>query len=109
MPDFRVINFGLIPIAITYIFGTLLTSGGHLRQLNLFATATLLLNVIVNLFLIPRFGATGSAWASLSAQTFMALAQLFLAIRLFHLPLSTFALPRFSEIKRSLSTMTKGS
>lgn len=109
VPAFRVIIFGLIPIAITYIFGTLLTAGGHLRQLNLFATATLLLNVIVNLFLIPRFGATGSAWASLSAQTFMALAQLFLAIRLFHLPLSTFALPRFSEIKRSLSTMTKGS
>ena len=109
VPAFRVVIFGLIPIAITYIFGTLLTAGGHLRQLNLFAAATLLLNIVVNLFLIPRFGAAGSAWASLTAQTFMALAQLLLAIRLFHLTPSAFCLPRFSEIKRSLSTMSKGS
>lgn len=109
VPAFRVVIFGLIPIAITYIFGTLLTAGGHLRQLNLFAAATLLLNIVVNLFLIPRFGAAGSAWASLTAQTFMALAQLLLAIRLFRLPPAAFRLPRFSEIKRSLSTMSKGS
>ncbi len=109
VPAFRVVIFGLIPIAITYIFGTLLTAGGHLRQLNIFAASSLLLNIVVNLILIPRFGAAGSAWASLTAQTFMALAQLLLAIRLFHLPPSAFRLPRLSEIKRSLTTMTQGS
>lgn len=90
VPVFRVVIFGLIPIGITYIFGTLLTAGGHLRQLNLFAAMSLALNIGVNLLLIPRFGAVGSAWASLSAQTFMALAQFILAVRLFHLPWSTF-------------------
>ena len=105
VPAFRVVIFGLIPIAITYIFGTLLTAGGHLRQLNLFAAATLLLNIVVNLFLIPRFGAAGSAWASLTAQTFMALAQLLLAIRLFHLPPAAFRLPRFYEIKELASQL----
>ena len=98
VPVFRVVIFGIIPIGITYIFGTLLTAGGHLRQLNIFAATTLVLNVVVNLLLIPRLGAVGSAWASLTAQTFMALAQFILAIRLFHLPWSTFRLPRLSSL-----------
>lgn len=93
VPVFRVVIFGIIPIGLTYIFGTLLTAGGHLRQLNIFAATSLLLNVAVNLLLIPRFGAVGSAWASLTAQSFMAIAQLLLAIRRFHLPANTFLLP----------------
>ncbi len=102
VPVFRVLIFGILPIGITYIFGTLLTAGGYLRQLNLFAATSLLLNVVVNLLLIPSFGATGSAWASLSAQTFMALAQFLLAIRLFHLPRAAFRLPRLSDFGQAL-------
>ena len=105
VPVFRVVIFGIVPISITYIFGTLLTAGGHLRQLNLFAATTLVLNVVVNLLLIPRFGATGSAWASLTAQSFMALAQLLLAIRLFRLPLRTFRIPRFSDLRHLLDLL----
>jgi O-antigen/teichoic acid export membrane protein len=107
VPAFRVVIFGLVPIAVTYIFGTLLTAGGHLRQLNLFAATSLLLNIVVNLLLIPRFGAAGSAWASLTAQTFMAFAQLLLAIRLFHLPVSTFRFPNISDIKNSIALFKK--
>lgn len=105
VPVFRVVIFGIVPISITYIFGTLLTAGGHLRQLNLFAATTLVLNVVVNLLLIPRFGATGSAWASLTAQSFMALAQLLLAIRLFRLPLRTFRIPRISDLRHLLDLL----
>ncbi len=94
VPVFRVVIFGLVPICLTYVFGTLLTAGGRLRQLNLFATVTLVLNVGVNLLLIPRFGALGSAWASLTAQSFMALAQMLLAMRLLRLPASVFLPPR---------------
>ncbi len=105
VPVFRVVIFGIVPISITYIFGTLLTAGGHLRQLNLFAATTLVLNVVVNLLLIPRLGATGSAWASLTAQSFMALAQLLLAIRLFRLPLRTFRIPRISDLRHLLDLL----
>ena len=99
VPVFRVVIFGIIPIGLTYIFGTLLTAGGHLRLLNNFAASSLLLNVVVNLLLIPRLGAVGSAWASLTAQSFMALAQFVLAVHLFHLPWATFRLPRWSDVK----------
>ena len=93
VPVFRVLIFGIIPIGLTYIFGTLLTAAGHLRQLNTFATLSLILNVVVNLLLIPLLGAVGSAWASLTAQSFMAIAQMVFAVRLCHLPLSTFTFP----------------
>ena len=105
VPVFRVVIFGIIPIGITYIFGTLLTAGGYLKKLNLFATTTLVLNVVVNLLLIPRLGATGSAWASLTAQSFMALAQMLLAVRLFHLLPSTFRFPRLSSLRHLIDLL----
>ncbi len=93
VPVFRVVIFGIIPISLTYIFGSLLTAGGYLRQLNLFAAASLVLNVAVNMALIPRLGAVGSAWASLTAQGLMAAAQVWLAVRLFRLPPAIFRMP----------------
>lgn len=107
VPVFRVVIFGIIPIGITYIFGTLLTAGGHLRQLNIFAASTLVLNVAVNLVLIPHFGAVGSAWASLTAQSFMALAQLVLAIRLFRLPAEAFLPLTPHNIYNNISLLLK--
>lgn len=92
VPVFGVVVYGIVPIGVTYVFGTLLTAGGHLRQLNLFAAASLVVNVVVNVVLIPRHGACGSAWASLAAQSLMAVAQAMLAARLFGLPLRVFRL-----------------
>lgn len=85
VPVFKILVFGIIPISITYVFGTLLTAAGRLRQLNILAACTLLINVAVNLLLIPLLGAVGSAWASLAAQSFMALTQLVIALRIFNL------------------------
>jgi O-antigen/teichoic acid export membrane protein len=98
VPAFRVIIFGIIPISLTYIFGTLLTAGGHLRQLNIFAACSLVFNIIANLMLIPHLGAVGSAWASLTTQSLMAAAQTILAVRLYRLPASVVAPPSFKEI-----------
>lgn len=82
---FRILIFGIIPISITYVFGTLLTANGSLKQLNILAAVTLVVNIGINLTLIPRCGAVGSAWASLAAQCFMALTQMILAIRIFNM------------------------
>ena len=82
---FSILIFGIIPISMTYVFGTLLTAAGRLRQLNIFALCTLFINIAVNLLCIPRWGAVGSAWASLIAQCFMAIMQIWAALRIFHL------------------------
>ena len=82
---FSILVYGIIPIAMTYVFGTLLTAAGRLRQLNTFALCTLAINILINVFCIPRWGALGSAWASLVAQSFMTITQLWAAIKIFHL------------------------
>lgn len=82
---FSILVYGIIPIAMTYVFGTLLTAAGRLRQLNTFALCTLAINILINVFCIPRWGALGSAWASLVAQSFMAITQLWAAMKIFHL------------------------
>lgn len=82
---FRILIFGFIPISMTYVFGTLLTAAGRLKQLNILACCTLVINIVINLICIPRWGAVGSAWASLTAQSFMAIAQVIIALKIFDL------------------------
>mgnify|MGYP003851481419 FL=1 len=76
---------GFIGIATTYIFGTLLTANGSMKQLNLMAFIGMLINVTLNLVLIPRFQAFGSAYASLATQLFTGAVQLALALYIFKL------------------------
>lgn len=73
---FRILIYCIIPISMTYVYGTLLTAAGRLTLLNLLAATTLLLGIGLNLTLTPRLGAVGAAWASLSAQSFMAASQI---------------------------------
>lgn len=81
---FSILMSGFIFIATgTYIFGSLLTANGSVKQLNIMATIALTLSVILNLTLVPRYMAVGSAISSLVTQAFFAIAQLVLAIRVF--------------------------
>ena len=77
---FRLLMISFLGIATTYIFGTLLTANGSIRQLNWMALAGMGINVAMNLVLIPEIQALGSAWASLVTQLFTALAQTALAV-----------------------------
>ena len=74
---------GFIGITCTYIFGTLLTANGSLKQLNIMAFCGMVLNIVLNLLLIPRFMAYGSAYASLSTQLVTGFTQLGLALFIF--------------------------
>jgi len=76
----QLLMVSFLGIATTYIFGTLLTANGSIRQLNWMAVVGMVLNIALNVILIPRFQAIGSAWASLATQLFTALAQTILAV-----------------------------
>ncbi len=76
---------GFVGISVTYIFGTLLTANGNLWQLNIMALISLVLNIGLNVILIPHYKALGSAVSSMSTQIFAAAAQVFIAWRLFNL------------------------
>jgi O-antigen/teichoic acid export membrane protein len=76
---FAVLMGCFISISTTYVFGTLLTANGNLKQLNYLAATGMILNLSLNLILIPHYGALGSAWASLVTQAIMAVLQVILA------------------------------
>jgi O-antigen/teichoic acid export membrane protein len=80
---FRILMCCFIPISSTYIFGTLLTANGNLRQLNFMASTGMLMNIILNLILIPKMSATGAAISSITTQVFTALAQIIMAQKAF--------------------------
>lgn len=71
-------------ISLTYIFGTLLTASGNLKKQNLVALGGIAVNVILNLVLIPKFFALGSAIASLVTQLLTGLLQVYLCYKVFH-------------------------
>jgi len=85
---FGILMGGFIPIATTYIFGTLLTANGNLKQLNIVAASGMVLNLSLNFILIPHFMAIGSAYASLTTQLITALIQVFLVIKIFKFKLN---------------------
>jgi O-antigen/teichoic acid export membrane protein len=76
---------GFIGIATTYVFGTLLTANGSMKQLNTMAFFGMVINVTLNIALIPSYQAFGSAYASLFTQIVTATAQVILATVVFKL------------------------
>lgn len=76
---------GFLGLSTSYIFGSLLTANGSLKQLNRMAFLGMVLNITLNLVLIPRMQALGSAYASMVTQFYTSIAQLFIAVYIFKL------------------------
>jgi O-antigen/teichoic acid export membrane protein len=74
-----------VAIATTYIFGTLLTANGNLKQLNQMALLGICVNITLNFVLIPKFYAYGAAISSLITQAITAFIQIILATGIFKL------------------------
>jgi O-antigen/teichoic acid export membrane protein len=84
----QLLMISFLGIATTYIFGTLLTANGSIRQLNWMAVIGMVLNVGLNFILIPHYQALGSAWTSLTTQLFTAGAQTLLAVSILKLKIN---------------------
>lgn len=79
----KLLMFSFVAISTNYIFGTLLTANHSLKQLNIIAIAGLLINITLNLILIPHFYSVGSAYASLATQCTTAILQMILVYKIF--------------------------
>jgi len=78
-----------------YIFGTILVANNSLRQLNQLYLVSVFLNILLNYWVIPDYGAMGVACTTLLTQCFAFLGQLLLTKRLLSFPLD---LPFFQQI-----------
>ncbi|MBD78698.1 MAG: hypothetical protein CL840_07250 [Crocinitomicaceae bacterium] len=80
-----------VPMVISSIYGTVITAGGKLKIMMLWSGISFMLNLILNLILIPTLGIVGAALASFVAQLTMAFSCYFLAGKKFQtfVPMST--------------------
>jgi len=83
---FGILMTGFLFVSMSYLYGTLLTANHNLRHLNAVAAITVVINIGLNLVLIPRQMALGAAIASLVSQGFYAISQVILSIRLLKIP-----------------------
>ncbi len=80
---FRLLMWCFMCQSMSYIFGTLLTANRNLKELNLLAAGCMILNITLNIVLIPHLLAFGSAISALATQFSMALAQILIVQRKF--------------------------
>ncbi len=74
-----------IGIAMNFVFGTLLTANGHLKELNIISAIGVVLNIGLNIFLIPKYGAAGAGFTAFVTQMIMAITQFILCAKNFQL------------------------
>ena len=85
---FAILICAFIPISTIYIFGTLLTANGNLKQLNIIAAISVGISISLNLILIPRMQAKGAAVTAVVTQSFSALLQMLFAIKILKIKVS---------------------
>jgi len=78
-----ILMFSFLAISLSYIFGTLLTSNGSMKIINLISLTGVITNVGLNLVLIPRYGAVGAAFASLTTQAISVFLQFYFCYKIF--------------------------
>ncbi|NOR33041.1 MAG: oligosaccharide flippase family protein [Bacteroidales bacterium] len=85
---FGILMIGYLFISTSYLYGTLLTANNNLRHLNFLAASTVVINISLNLILIPKYHAYGAAISSLISQGYYAIAQVILAVYLIRIPIN---------------------
>ncbi len=75
---FGILMFSLPLVVVYYVFSTFFTASNHLKLLNLVSTGGLVINVVLNILLIPIYQALGAAISSLVSFFIVGLAYLFL-------------------------------
>jgi O-antigen/teichoic acid export membrane protein len=103
---FRVLMLCFAAFASTYIFGTLLTANGSLKQLNIMALFGIVLNLGLNWYLIPTEYAYGSAKASLITQFVLATVQVVMAVYIFKMRINVGLLLRFGAFALAVGSLT---
>jgi O-antigen/teichoic acid export membrane protein len=81
---FMLLMPAIAPLSATYIFGTLLTANGNLKRLNAIAIIAFFINILANVFLIPKMYAVGAATACLVTQFFIIIAEIISTVKIFH-------------------------
>ncbi|MCZ4409854.1 polysaccharide biosynthesis C-terminal domain-containing protein [Cryomorphaceae bacterium 1068] len=92
---FSALMIGFVGVGMFYVYGTLMTADEDLKKLNYISIGGLVLNVLLNFYLIPIHGAFGAAIATMATQLFAGVAQLFSVVIRFKFGVNTRLLLQF--------------
>lgn len=79
---FRILMVAFVPVSVIYVYSTLLTASGNLKVMNRIAGSGMVVNILLNLVLIPGMGAAGSASASVATQVVMSVLFFFYGVKI---------------------------
>ena len=86
---FGLLILGGIAINVNYVFGTLLTANANMKRLNILFAGSVLLNIILNYFLIKESKAHGAALATLITQSLVTLVEIIYCLNVFKLSIKS--------------------
>jgi O-antigen/teichoic acid export membrane protein len=87
--------FSFIGIAMNFVFGTLLTANGNLKELNIISAIGVVINISLNIILIPKYGAAGAGFTAFVTQMIMAITQFLLCAKKFQLAVGLFQIGKW--------------
>lgn len=90
-----VLMFTFIVVSGGYIYSTLLTANDSLAQMNRIFAISVILNILLNFLLIPKYGALGAASTTFLTQTFALVSQILIAKKAFQLSTDFKLISRF--------------
>lgn len=86
---FGYLMLSFIPIAMVYVYGTLLLAGGKLKTINSITAIGVVINIFFNFILAKKYGALGAVAATAITQLFVIVLFIFYSSRYFSFALST--------------------
>ncbi len=82
---FLILIISYLGICFNYTYGALLTANGNLKELNIMALIAVLLSIVLNSILIPKYEVIGAAITNAIAQCFTILFHFFLVKKKFQI------------------------
>jgi O-antigen/teichoic acid export membrane protein len=105
----RILFWAFPGVSAVYIYGTLLLAGGQLRIINIITFITMLLNIGLNLLLIPEYEALGATWASIVTQVISSVGMIYYAHRYLKEPFSVSDFSRIALLAAAVFAMCQAS
>ena len=96
---------GVVAMSLTEVLSSYVAGVGSTGLNSSVKIGAMVVNVVANLMLIPRFGIVGAAAASLISYSVSAIAFTVLASRLSHQSVAAFWVPRVSDVRFMASTI----
>lgn len=99
MPPLLVLLPGCVALSSSYVLNGYLRGIGRPGVTSTISVVSLVVNIVANLILIPRFGIVGAAGASLVSYSLTSLALSVVAARMAQVRLIDFWIPRMSDVR----------